>query len=183
MAEFAEFDYAYNDEVTCPHCGAEQEDSWERLKYQGDGDEREDTCYECEKPYRCWPTITVLWSTSKVAEEVAPTTVCNVRVSAPTLTIMRPSAWGNPYPLASRNARDVVTCLLAYARHLADSGLIDRVSELRGQTLGCACKPGRCHGDVLARVADAEDARAELNLILDELASELAALPAQGVLL
>ncbi len=33
-----------------------------------------------------------------------------------------------------------------------------RVSELRGLTLGCFCKPGKCHGDILAAWADSSGA-------------------------
>jgi hypothetical protein len=29
--------------------------------------------------------------------------------------------------------------------------------ELRGKKLGCWCKPGPCHGDVLAELANALD--------------------------
>jgi hypothetical protein len=30
-----------------------------------------------------------------------------------------------------------------------------KVSELKGKTLICFCKPSLCHGDVLAEIADA----------------------------
>ncbi len=30
-----------------------------------------------------------------------------------------------------------------------------RVLELRGKTLGCFCKPGRCHGDVIVEWIEA----------------------------
>jgi hypothetical protein len=32
--------------------------------------------------------------------------------------------------------------------------LLAQLSELRGKTLGCYCKPEACHGDVLADLAD-----------------------------
>lgn len=32
--------------------------------------------------------------------------------------------------------------------------VITHVHELKDQTLGCVCKPGECHGDYLADLAD-----------------------------
>lgn len=89
-------------------------------------------------------------------------------------TYKHPNKWGNPHRLASRSHLHRIECLLAHARHLESSGLIDEVHELRGEVLGCVCSPERCHGDTLARCADAEDPRAELQHIIDELEAELA---------
>lgn len=36
-----------------------------------------------------------------------------------------------------------------YSRILTDSEFSKRVGQLRGKTLGCFCKPNRCHGDVI----------------------------------
>jgi hypothetical protein len=33
--------------------------------------------------------------------------------------------------------------------------LMAALGEIRGKVLGCWCKPAACHGDVLARLADA----------------------------
>jgi hypothetical protein len=33
--------------------------------------------------------------------------------------------------------------------------LLAALPELKGKTLGCWCKPQACHGDILARLADA----------------------------
>ena len=102
------------------------------------------------------------------------TRVVSIHREAHTVSIMRGYGrkWGNPARLASRDPLDVVACLLAHARHLEESGLIDNVRELRGEVLGCVCKPARCHGDTLARCADADDARAELQHIIEELEAE-----------
>jgi hypothetical protein len=32
--------------------------------------------------------------------------------------------------------------------------ILDNLHSLKGRTLGCFCKPGPCHGDVLAELAD-----------------------------
>ena len=76
--------------------------------------------------------------------------------------IGRPSKWGNPFSsawdslaefkVASREeAIDRFTEWL-----LAQPELVERAKqELRGKVLGCWCSPKRCHGDVLARIANA----------------------------
>lgn len=97
-----------------------------------------------------------------------------------TVTITRgswtaPGKWGNPHRLRSPKVRDPldeVECLLAHARHLEASGLVDDVEELRGEVLACVCKPDRCHGDTLARLADADDPHAELVTIIEEFEEE-----------
>lgn len=67
-----------------------------------------------------------------------------------------PSKWHNPYKIA-RPGRKNATCksldesLMLYEQHVRDN-LIDDIEELRGKTLGCWCKPDRCHGDVLVKI-------------------------------
>lgn len=52
------------------------------------------------------------------------------------------SKWHNPYH--GENA------LVQYKQHLLlSSALISALPELKGQILGCWCKPGPCHGDIL----------------------------------
>lgn len=102
-------------------------------------------------------------------------------------TYKAPTKWGNPHRLAKpRTPEGEARCLLAHALHLRDTGLVDDVGELRGKVLGCCCAPARCHGDTLARLADAEDARAELELVIEELSAEVErydrAARAQGML-
>lgn len=80
----------------------------------------------------------------------------------------RGSIWGNPYvPLgwAKRSKHDVVEAadpLAAYEAHVrARPELVRRLPSLAGRVLGCFCvrldepeEPARCHGHVLARMAD-----------------------------
>lgn len=70
------------------------------------------------------------------------------------LYIGRPSIWGNPFVIGRDGDRVEVirkyeTWLLQQPRLLA------QLVELRGRVLGCWCAPLPCHGDVLARLADA----------------------------
>lgn len=66
----------------------------------------------------------------------------------------RSSAWGNPFVLGKDGCRDEV--IHKYAdQHLPDRpDLTSRVDELRGKALACWCAPERCHGDVLAALAE-----------------------------
>ncbi len=43
------------------------------------------------------------------------------------------------------------------ARLAADRGFCVAFFALAGKTLGCFCKPGPCHGDVMAKVLDSAE--------------------------
>lgn len=106
-----------------------------------------------------------------------PTTVVNIHThEGSSFSIMRGyrRKWGNPFRLTKKGQRARIECVLAHARHLEGSGLLDDVHELRGKTLGCVCKPAACHGDALARCADADDPRAELARVIEEYEADLA---------
>ena len=65
------------------------------------------------------------------------------------------SKWGNPFVLEddSDAARDRV--IAVYREWIVQqSELMASLGELRGQRLGCWCAPKRCHGDVLAQLAN-----------------------------
>ncbi len=68
--------------------------------------------------------------------------------------IQRPSKWGNPFRRADGYTRDeAVDRFLAWV--VLQDELMKSLHELRGKVLICGCKPLRCHGDVLAALADA----------------------------
>lgn len=68
--------------------------------------------------------------------------------------IDRTTVWGNPFRIGPDGDRDQV--IAAYEAHLRFSPeLRKRLPELRGKVLGCWCAPQPCHGDVLARWANA----------------------------
>jgi hypothetical protein len=66
------------------------------------------------------------------------------------------SDWGNPFTVQQMGG--VEKAVEAYRRWLLAPGQAELrariVPELRGRTLGCWCKPGLCHGHVLAAAAD-----------------------------
>lgn len=65
----------------------------------------------------------------------------------------RPSRWGNPFQIGRDGSRsEVIHKFEVWVRQ--QPNLMASLYELRGKTLGCWCAPERCHGDVLARLAD-----------------------------
>ena len=70
--------------------------------------------------------------------------------------IGRGSPWGNPFVIGKDGGRDEV-CDKYEAMLATNPDLTASVKkELRGKHLVCFCKPQRCHGDTLARVANEE---------------------------
>ena len=68
--------------------------------------------------------------------------------------IGRPSKWGNPIPLRHESERMEV--LRQYKEYLFSRPELIAAAkrELKGKVLGCWCWPKRCHGEVLAEVAN-----------------------------
>ena len=73
--------------------------------------------------------------------------------------IGRPGKWGNPFrpkiePDGFEWTREMVIDLYeTWIKTQPD--LLADLHELKGKILGCWCKPRACHGDVLAKLADA----------------------------
>lgn len=81
------------------------------------------------------------------------TNVVHIRDKVHDVYIGRPSKWGNPYVIGRDGDRDEV--IAKYERFiLGNHELLSALSELKGKTLGCFCKPLACHGDVLVRLVD-----------------------------
>jgi hypothetical protein len=59
------------------------------------------------------------------------------------------SKWANPYTVKS-NGRE--KCLELYEKYICESDLINDLDELDGCEIGCYCKPGACHGDILIKL-------------------------------
>lgn len=105
---------------------------------------------------------------------MSDTTVVNIRNSAydvyigrggtyrlPTgWTLFEPSPWGNPFHVTRATPRE--RAIAKYERWIREQPeLMARLPELRGKRLGCFCAPMECHGDVLARLANALPAEAK----------------------
>lgn len=66
------------------------------------------------------------------------------------------SKWGNPFVLEEDTDQERDRVLGIYRDWLLEQPeLLADLHELKGQRLGCWCAPKRCHGDVLAELADA----------------------------
>lgn len=62
------------------------------------------------------------------------------------------SKWANPYKL-QKDGKNRARVLADYEAHVRGKPeLMNALSELGGQRLGCWCAPLPCHGDVLARL-------------------------------
>ncbi len=59
------------------------------------------------------------------------------------------SKWQNPFSVKKYG---LDRCLELYEEHITKSDLINQINELEGKTLGCWCKPNRCHGDILMKL-------------------------------
>ena len=72
------------------------------------------------------------------------------------ICIGRPSKWGNPFTHKDgTRAVEVVEsrdeAIDRYKEYLeSNEELMNSLHELKYKTLGCWCKPLRCHGDILA---------------------------------
>ncbi len=71
--------------------------------------------------------------------------------------IGRPSKWGNPYShkegtLAEFKVQNRAEAIEKYEKYLLENEtLFNSLIELKGKTLGCWCKPNKCHGDILVK--------------------------------
>jgi hypothetical protein len=65
--------------------------------------------------------------------------------------IGRGTIWGNPFQIGIDGTREEVIGL--YKQYARNNKVIQsRLQELKGQRLGCSCKPAICHGDVLVEM-------------------------------
>ena len=63
------------------------------------------------------------------------------------------SIWANPHYKDDCSQEEKVERFEAYLKKRPD--LLAQLHTLNGKRLACWCKPKACHGDVLARLADA----------------------------
>ena len=74
--------------------------------------------------------------------------------------IGRPSRWGNPFShkdgtLAQFRVDTIEEAVESYREWIkTQPELLAALPELKGKILGCFCKPGPCHGDILLELAN-----------------------------
>ena len=99
--------------------------------------------------------------TSRTPHRVQLSRKRGARMSAhnglPTVSVARPTKWGNPYYAGYDGTRlEVIAKYEVWLQTRPE--LLAALPELRGKVLGCWCRPWwPCHGDVLARLADATE--------------------------
>ena len=71
--------------------------------------------------------------------------------------IGRPSVFGNPFKVGVDGTREEV--IAKHAKWVyTQPDLMERIkSELKGKRIACWCAPKRCHGDILAHIANYDD--------------------------
>lgn len=96
--------------------------------------------------------------------------VVNLHNSRYTVYIGRPSPWGNPWTSKTSTKAEFFTktskeAVENYEKWLKGEKFMDifqekrqwilnHLTELDNQVLGCFCKPNICHGDVLKKLVD-----------------------------
>ncbi|AXF40790.1 hypothetical protein HYP67_gp170 [Acinetobacter phage vB_ApiM_fHyAci03] len=90
-----------------------------------------------------------LWRSSEVCR------VVNKYSSEYDVNIARGTIWGNPYS-AKEYGDQAIPLFKEYFANQIRSGKITRnhLEVLRGQRLGCTCKPKPCHGDYIATIVN-----------------------------
>lgn len=81
------------------------------------------------------------------------TRVVNIRRERCDVRIDRTTKWGNPFRIGPDGDRDEV-CDKHSEWIMTQPHLLAALHELKNRSLGCWCKPLRCHGDTLAKLAD-----------------------------
>lgn len=85
------------------------------------------------------------------------TTVVNKKRKNATYDIYigRGSKWGNPFQMKNWSDEERDRVCDEYEKWFWEQEhLINSLPELEDKVLGCFCKPKRCHGDFLAKVAN-----------------------------
>lgn len=81
-------------------------------------------------------------------------TVVNLKKAHYDVHIGRGSKWGNPFPMKNNTQAERDRVCEEYEKYFYTTDLLTHLHELRGKTLGCYCKPLRCHGDFLAKLVN-----------------------------
>lgn len=82
------------------------------------------------------------------------------RMPPNTVSVARPSQWGNPFRIGAEGIPDAETAVARYALWISEWLPLypDMLEPLRGKNLACFCKPGEpCHADVLLELANREE--------------------------
>jgi hypothetical protein len=85
------------------------------------------------------------------------TRVVHCRTQPYDVYIGRPSKWGNPFLIGrDGSGEEVIEKYRAWV--VTQPHLMATLGELRSKTLGCWCRPLRCHGDILVELIEGVNA-------------------------
>ena len=89
-----------------------------------------------------------------LVEKMSKTKVVNIRTyKGDYIPIFRGTQWGNPFKEGVDGTRDEVCD--KYEVYIRNNPiLLAELPKLEGETLGCYCKPKRCHGDMLVKLLE-----------------------------
>jgi len=78
--------------------------------------------------------------------------------------IGRPTQWGNPFVIGIDGTRNTV--IDKFEKMVLENPEFQKLiqKELKGMDLICYCKPKRCHGDILLKIANSPFTVAVANL-------------------
>lgn len=82
------------------------------------------------------------------------TKVVNKYKEAYDVYIGRGSKWGNPFNMNGNSEKERNRVCDEYEKYFFSTNLPNEIHELKDKVLGCFCKPKRCHGDFLAKLAN-----------------------------
>lgn len=89
-----------------------------------------------------------------MAQAPEKTTVVNRHFASYDIYIGRGTLWGNPFIRGVHgNLPEILERYEEWIRNEVAEGRVD-LEPLRGQVLGCSCKPKPCHGDILVKLID-----------------------------
>ena len=76
------------------------------------------------------------------------------QLDARAIVVDRSSPWGNPFIVGPDGDRDQVCAMFERYAEWRLTGQPNWLDPLQGKNLWCWCKPKRCHGDTLLRLAN-----------------------------
>jgi len=62
------------------------------------------------------------------------------------------SKWANPFTVKEHGRDKCLELYKEYIRKLIEKEGINEIMKLKNKTLGCWCKPDKCHGDILVEI-------------------------------
>lgn len=82
------------------------------------------------------------------------TKIVNRKNASFDISVGRDSKWGNPFHMKNQSQEERNRVCEEFEKYYAKKEMWRNIWQLKNKTLGCYCKPLRCHGDFLANQAN-----------------------------